>query len=163
MRKPLDLLNKKCGCLKRECTSKRFKKHGYTNTDGFINFLKDMGPRPSKQYSLDRIDNNKGYCKENCRWATIKEQTRNRKNNVNITFNNETKCISDWANIYNLKRNTISDRIFKYNWSTEKALTTPTKNSKNKEKSLQYSYDEMFKDIKFPIPNTHPLWKFINV
>jgi hypothetical protein len=45
----------------------------------FVNFLEDMGEPPSKNYSLDRIDNNKGYFKENCRWATPTQQNLNKK------------------------------------------------------------------------------------
>lgn len=48
----------------------------------FENFLKDMGPKPAAIYTLDRINNDKGYCKSNCRWATQKEQGNNRRNNV---------------------------------------------------------------------------------
>jgi hypothetical protein len=59
---------------------------------GFSNFLEDMGERPDGVhkngrpiYTLDRIDNNKGYCKDNCRWATIHEQSGNkRSNNQNV-------------------------------------------------------------------------------
>ena len=47
----------------------------------FKNFLKDMGERPSKNHTLDRIDNSKGYFKSNCRWVTVKEQNRNRTSN----------------------------------------------------------------------------------
>lgn len=46
--------------------------------ESFDNFLEDMGERPSKDYSLDRIDSNKGYFLENCRWADITTQNRNR-------------------------------------------------------------------------------------
>lgn len=51
--------------------------------EDFSNFLKDMGESP-KNLSLDRIDNNREYCKENCRWATKSEQQRNRRNSINI-------------------------------------------------------------------------------
>lgn len=47
--------------------------------DNFEQFLQDVGVRPSKQHSLDRTDNNKGYEPSNCRWATITEQNQNRR------------------------------------------------------------------------------------
>jgi hypothetical protein len=61
--------------------------------DGFPNFLKDMGKCPGQEYSLDRINNNLGYYKENCKWSTRKEQARNRRSNNIIEINGVNKCI----------------------------------------------------------------------
>ncbi len=63
----------------------------------FEQFAKDMGPSPTQNHSLDRIDSNKGYCPENCRWATQLEQQNNRTNNQIITFNGETHTLSEWS------------------------------------------------------------------
>lgn len=92
--------------------------------ESFDNFEKDMGERPSKLHSLDRIDNNKGYSKENCRWATKKEQARNTSKNVFITFQGETKCISEWAEEINIPKATILSR-FKLGMIPEECFTKP--------------------------------------
>jgi hypothetical protein len=63
---------------------------------GFTNFTRDMGIKP-KDALLDRIDNDKGYSPDNCKWSTRKEQQRNRRNNIFITYQGKTQCAKDWS------------------------------------------------------------------
>lgn len=91
----------------------------------FANFLKDMGEVP-KGHQIDRVDNNKGYCKSNCRWVTAKINNRNRRNNRLITHNWKTQCISAWAEQTGLSKGVIVWRL-NHGWSIAKALTTPVR------------------------------------
>jgi hypothetical protein len=92
--------------------------------NSFENFLADMGECPSDSHTIDRIDNNKGYSPENCRWATMKEQTRNTRRNRILEFDGKSLCLQEWAEITGLKRTTIAERINR-GWTVEEALTTP--------------------------------------
>ncbi len=87
----------------------------------FERFLQDMGERPPN-LTLDRIDNNGDYCKENCRWTTIKEQRRNYRQNRLITINGITKCLIEWCEDQKLNYHTVWMRIYQYNWTPEEAL-----------------------------------------
>ena len=103
----------------------------------FNNFLEDMGETPTKNHSIDRINNDKGYSKENCRWATSKEQGRNQRTNRLIMLNNKTQCLAAWAEETGVHRSTIRKRL-SYGWSVEKALKTPVRNkSKGKYKNAK--------------------------
>lgn len=100
----------------------------------FENFLEDMGEAPPG-LTLDRIKNKKGYYKENCRWATWRQQQRNRRDNRPITHNGKTQLLIEWAEETGIDRKTIAARIDRYGWSTERALTTPVQTTRLKEKS----------------------------
>lgn len=88
--------------------------------DMYESFLKHFKKYGRKETTIDRIDNNKNYCKENCQWATIKEQNRNKRSV--IIFNNETT--RDASKRLNGSITLVMDRL-KLGWSVEKAFTTP--------------------------------------
>jgi hypothetical protein len=90
--------------------------------ESFESFYKDIGPRPSSKYSINRIDNNGNYDPKNCNWALRKEQNRNKRSNINLTYNGKTQCIVDWSRELGIKRTTLSRRIER-GWSVERALT----------------------------------------
>lgn len=91
--------------------------------DSFPAFLRDVGPRPSAEHSIDRIDNNQGYEPGNVRWSTRTEQGRNKRNNHLLTLNGETRCVSEWAEVIGIQATTLFRRIRK-GWTVERALTT---------------------------------------
>jgi hypothetical protein len=89
----------------------------------FENFIKYVGTRPSIGHSIDRFPNQTGnYAPGNVRWATSVEQARNRKTNVLITHNGETRCIAAWAEIVGVGKATIAYRK-RAGWTDSGALT----------------------------------------
>lgn len=92
--------------------------------DGFRNFLEDMGKRPSKHHQLDRIDNDTSYSPENCRWATRKENNRNRGDNRIIEMDGEKKCLTEWCEIYNIRKDCVAGRLAR-GWSVDEAFKKP--------------------------------------
>jgi hypothetical protein len=92
--------------------------------NSFENFLADMGPRPSKDHSIDRIKRELGYAPGNCRWATRVEQNRNKINNRLITYNGETLTHAEWSYRLGLHPDTVGQRL-RNGWTVERALTQP--------------------------------------
>ena len=76
--------------------------------------------------TIDRIDNNKGYSHDNCRWVDRKIQSRNRRNIKQYTINDETHCLSEWCEILNLNHDKIRMRVYR-GWPIEQALELEVK------------------------------------
>ncbi len=91
----------------------------------FENFLEDMGLPPDGM-TLDRVDNDLGYSMDNCRWASPKDQSRNRRDNHLITFRGETKCLMEWSITLGYKYSTLCTRLSR-GMSVERAFTKSTR------------------------------------
>lgn len=92
--------------------------------DSFENFYRDMGKKPTPQHSLDRIDVNGPYDRQNTRWATKREQSNNRRNNRILEFNGERMTVSQWTQKLGFREQTLRARL-RVGWSVERALTQP--------------------------------------
>jgi len=90
--------------------------------DSFENFIDDMGECP-QGCSIDRIDNDSGYFKENCRWSDATEQQRNKSTNVVLTFQGKSMCIAAWAEEKGMKTSTLWARLQR-GWDIKEALET---------------------------------------
>lgn len=93
----------------------------------FENFLADLGPAPSPEHQLDRINNDGNYTPTNCRWATRSQQIRNSSKARRLSFGGQTLHVGEWAKKLGINRQTIQMRIDSLGWSIDKALSTPVK------------------------------------
>lgn len=91
--------------------------------NSFETFIKDMGNKPSPVHSIDRINVNKNYEPGNCRWATNKEQMRNRTDTRYIEYNGEKLCVAEWAEKLNINYDTLHSRIQRGRLSIEDCLS----------------------------------------
>jgi len=87
----------------------------------FENFLADMGEAPPAM-SLERKDNNKGYCKNNCKWASVVEQGNNRRTNKLIAIGGQLKTIAEWERVFGIAKGRACARLNR-GWSIENAFT----------------------------------------
>ena len=90
----------------------------------YLNYLEDMGERPEGM-SLERIDNDKGYSPDNCKWATTHEQARNSRQNVNITYKGKTQTLKDWSVELGVNYQTLHTRLTFAKLTVEQAFTRP--------------------------------------
>lgn len=124
--------------LKSRCNNpnnKRYNKYGgrgikvcdewNKSFEAFYNWSINNGY--SDTLSIDRIDVNGNYEPSNCRWTTNKEQCRNRTNNFNITYKEQTKTLSEWAEVLGISYKILYQRIKAYGWPIEKAFTKPVR------------------------------------
>lgn len=124
--------------MKHRCnkeTSNKWKSYGGRGItydpkwETFEGFLEDMGESWQEGLSIDRIDVNGNYCKENCKWSTRKEQMNNKTDNHYITYDGRIQTMTQWARELGMKDHTLSNRLCK-GWSIERAFTQPIKTTK---------------------------------
>jgi hypothetical protein len=122
-----------CGMKKRcmNTKSKAYKDYGgrgITICERWINsfedFLADMGPSPTNEHSLDRIENDGNYEPSNCRWATRLVQTNNSRKNVIITHEGTSLTLAQWAAELGIAYKTLHRRLRISNFSTKRAFAT---------------------------------------
>lgn len=120
--------------MKKRCdnpNTKHFKRYGGRGItvcqrwlNSFESFLEDMGLCPEKML-LERVDNEKGYSSENCKWATMEEQQNNRSDNILVNYKGVTLSIAQWARKTGLSKRMLYFR-FSAGWLVGKMLTTPS-------------------------------------
>jgi hypothetical protein len=92
----------------------------------FPNFYADMGKRPSKKHSIERIDNELGYSPDNCQWATMLEQANNTRRSIRLAYDGQIHTLKEWSRILGLSYPALLNRVHR-GWSTERILTQPVK------------------------------------
>ncbi len=96
----------------------------------YEHFLEDMGRKPFAGAEIDRKNNDLGYFPSNCHWTTRKANGRNKRNNRILEFEGRTMTLTEWAEEKNMDMQRLWDRIVRYEWSVERALTTPVRQHK---------------------------------
>lgn len=94
----------------------------WSGPGGFERFLADVGPKPHPSFSIDRLDADGHYEPGNVRWASARQQQRNRSSNRIIEFRGERRLLCEWSEQLGIKRTTIAQRLAR-GWSVERALS----------------------------------------
>lgn len=138
--------------MKNRCSNKkyylyhRYGGRGITVSleweNSFEQFYSDMGGKPTPQHSIDRINNDLGYSKENCKWSTSIEQSNNRKTNRIIEMDGETKSLAEWCREYNISYSLVQSRMDRFGLRLKEAIVQGDKN-------MQDRYVYMVGDITF--------------
>lgn len=117
--------------LRDRCTnsnSGNFKNYGGRGISfcpswgSFETFLKDMGMRPGPEYSIERLNNNGNYSKDNCVWATRRQQSRNRRNVTLHDIGGISKVLTDWCDDLGLPYGRVRQRVASGRWTLREAL-----------------------------------------
>jgi len=95
----------------------------------FAEFLADMGPRPSPLHTIERINNDADYGPGNCRWATRKEQARNRRSSRLLNVEGRVATLAEWAEISVFKLTTLHARL-KTGMTPEQAVALPIRGAR---------------------------------
>jgi hypothetical protein len=120
--------------MKRRCDNPNDRDYKWYGSRGikydptwisFEGFQKDMQNGYNDSLTIERIDNNKGYSKENCKWIPLKDQAKNTRNTENayyIEYKGIRDTIRNWAKFFGIKRTTLGMRIQKYHMTFEEAI-----------------------------------------
>lgn len=119
-------LNIKSRCYRPTC--REYKYYGKRGIEmhpswihSFSTFIDDMGPKPTPLHSVERLDNSGNYEPGNCIWATHTTQANNRRSNRLITYKGQTRTMTQWSRIINVKVATIWYRL-EHEWPIERVL-----------------------------------------
>lgn len=109
------------------------------------NFVEDMGYRPEGR-TIGRIDNDGPYCRENCRWESVRQQSRNKRNSALIEFGGRVQVLADWAAELGISRATLVERIER--WGVERALSTPPKSNIGEQNSFSKLTEDAVREMR---------------